>query len=197
MLKIEDLKVGDELVCIDRDGFLSTSLSEEDTKDVLDVLSSEFIVDSIDLNKNWVFLKGDIYSLNGNELKHFKKKDQSKYTFDDLIDVAVQAFKDGLLEDLKLNKYKPKSITIYDINDYELEVNIEDNSYCNKFYNHIQSLYKETFVIECDNDVNKIKNGESVLILKNGKAFKFSELMDIPPSLLPDIIFGSTVEQSK
>lgn len=76
-------------------------------------------------------------------------------TFNDLIDVAVQAYKDGVLShvDLRDNEIFLTGLGVIDKN---------RNHVFQSAVNDIKSLYTETFVIECENDIQKIKEGANV-----------------------------------
>lgn len=92
------------------------------------------------------------------ELEHFKIK-ETEYTFNDLIDVAVQAYKDGYIRLMRLDN---------DVLD--ISYNIDGDGLCGfltskteesgyqfgQYIRDINSLYTETFVIESEENTNKI-----------------------------------------
>lgn len=162
-LKIEDLKVRDELVCID---LKSMEKAWENASDLwrkakIDVLK----ISHINVEGGLVHFQDGKFYLERHELKYFKKKEQSQYTFDDLIDVSTKAFKDGVLYQSNLVKgrldykadFNDEQTTVFDDANYNFESHI----------NFIQSLYKETFVIEREEDIKRIKAGAKIT-LNNG-----------------------------
>lgn len=97
------------------------------------------------------------------DLKFFRIKEESPYiedntTFNDLIDVAVQAMKEGKLYFRFLSD---EQVSFSTDNKEEGRINVLKRS-CDKkelqdAIDHINSLYTETFVIESLSDIEKIK----------------------------------------
>ncbi|MGL4675290.1 MAG: hypothetical protein ACRCXK_10550, partial [Wohlfahrtiimonas sp.] len=171
MLKIEDVKVGDELVCIDVTVFIKSDrnnavlirLNPSDTF-VVKRLEDGFLC--VDEAKD----DDDYHSgyIDSEEFKCFKKKEQSQYTFDDLIDVAVQAVKDGLIICDDLKRFSISFSVAWNEDDgYELASH-HDQKYIDDAIDFIQSLYKETFVIECEEDLKRV-NPNPKITLNNGE----------------------------
>lgn len=167
-LKIEDVKVGDELDCIDRDGF-NNSHRHNNTL-------TEFKVCKVgDLG---VCINDGDWIIEIEELKYFKKKEQSQYTFDDLIDVITQAFKCGFIID-------------YYVIDSGVDICVNEDEFRWKFRKHrddiesfinkIKSLYKETFVIGSEEDIAKVKKDADIGLVNGMKvksyenAYRFNE----------------------
>lgn len=155
-MRIEDLKVGDELVCIDRDGFLSASTSSCHLRVLKGLIDSQIIVSGI--VNSAVCIKGSNHCLYPRNLKHFKKKEEP--SFNDLIDVAVQAVKDGVIATLVVNKGGIEFTSISDRKYYA----ISSGDFTSRDIDVIQSLYKETFVIESEEDIKRIIKGARITL---------------------------------
>ena len=85
-------------------------------------------------------------------------------TFNDLIDVAVQAKKDGVISSQLM--IMSDSIHLFDSS--KLPISFTDKS-INKGIKYIKSLYTETFVIERESDMKKIKGSAESIMLVNGE----------------------------
>lgn len=131
MLKIEDLKYRDILV-------------HKET-------GTEYEVIGFDSNgKEIIFSSGEV----ANDLKYFKKKEQTQqYTFDDLIDMAKKANKDRVIIGFSVVGGVLNCQTL-DGKDYNLGIgkNVLHG------IEYLQSLYKETFVIKCEEDIKLIRS---------------------------------------
>ena len=207
MLKIEDVKAGDELVCIDRDELRCNAsirlqwrfyMSEKD-KITVSAVGADVI-----------YIEDSEFHITKSVLQYFKKKEQlQQYTFDDLIDVAVQAKKDGVLKYLRItddaviiNTTDRKSLrTLYD-------APLKASQY-EGYINYIKSLYKETFVIESEEDLNRVlyeldpkitlKTGEVIpfifkCVSKNNLIFEDQSGRNCIPFVF---LKGATVEQDR
>lgn len=164
MLKIEDLKVGGEVECVSS---FHVEIKEKDRLEVTDVNERSLSFMSI---KN-----GNKYTFNKSYMDCFKKIE--KYTFDDLIDVAVQAVKDGLIACDDFKRHSISFCVAWDEDDgYELASH-HDAKYFNEAIEFIKSLYKETFVIESINDAERLNNGAKTT-LKNGEVIYFQNIDD-------------------
>ncbi|WP_077929246.1 hypothetical protein [Wohlfahrtiimonas populi] len=166
MLKIEDVKAGDKLECIDRDGYVNQDNGYGRIRK--QILKGPIVV--FEITKNGVSLTRSGLQIPLDSLKYFKKKEQSQqYTFDDLIDVATKAFKDRAIFSVGITicavsiKLHDKSEEVFTIADIDEGIEF------------IQSLYKETFVIECEEDIKRIKV-DSTITLANGNIIKVKEL---------------------
>ena len=166
MLKIEDLKAGDEIICIDREGFLKNGDTEFQEK----ILKEKHLIIHEICGVNLYLADKDMAGwayICEAELKYFKKKEQlQQYTFDDLIDVAVQAKKDKLLGQVTI---------MHDAIHYFIDGQSFSNGECNaeKGIKRIKSLYKETFVIESEEDLKRVKLNPKIT-LNNGEVIPFS-----------------------
>lgn len=171
-LKIEDLTAGNELVCIDRDGFAGCNVKFNTPLMNLDKLLVASVSDHVVYLSNE---NSDISRSNccifASELKYFKKKEEQpqKYTFDDLIDITRKAYDDGVLHGYALENKLVKSLSIK-FSDTKVSTWILGDDDYSIPASHIQSLYKETFVIETEDDFNKIKNKAKGTLL-NGNRF--------------------------
>ena len=97
-------------------------------------------------------------------LKYFKIK-EPEYTFNDLIDAAAQAFKDGALAKVTMMSEGLIYLTTHDIRVKSVSDDIPSSG-----IDFIKSLYTETFVIESEEDIKRVKKG-AVVTLANGNAF--------------------------
>lgn len=139
------------------------------------------------------------------DLKHFRIA-EAKQTFDDLIDVAIQAYKDGVIKSLKLLDYGVHSLS-YSVNGDENTIFSQHKDYSDDI-NSINSLYTETFVIEGFHDTKALKKGDKA-VLGNGEEVIFSnrtgvngalwfEYNDCHRAIIPFIALkGATVTQKK
>lgn len=189
MLNIEDVKVGDELVCIDRDGF-NDSHRHNSTL-------TEFKVCKVgDLG---VCINDGDWIIEIEELKHFKKKEQSQYAFDDLIDVAKKAVRDGVLQSFTFGR-DLKDLDLISVVSIDNRKHIFNYQSTKSGIKHIQSLYKETFVIETVADALRVDYQRSVVLLQSGEKLVLKDhksLNSMPASLFYRIFKGATVEQER
>lgn len=105
-----------------------------------------------------LFVQSDDY------LKYFKIK-EPEYTFNDLIDAAAQAFKDGALAKVTMMSEGLIYLTTHDIRVKSVSDDIPSSG-----IDFIKSLYTETFVIESEEDIKRVKKG-AVITLANGNSF--------------------------
>lgn len=156
------------LECIDPDGYLS-SIKHESVRDIM-----ESIIKSNDITVDHVYsddmsLRVKYYNASKQntifheELKYFKIKEPD---FNDLIDVAVKAYKDGFADEIILNDYisistqdKTYGASRADTNGFEIKEAIEK----------INSLYTETFVIESEEDIEKLCDDAEITLANNEK----------------------------
>lgn len=174
MLKIEDLKVRDTLVHIET--------------------GVEYEVQMF-LSDNEILLVGGEIA---NDLAYFKKKEQSQNTFDDLIDVAVQAYKDGILSGLSLDNVGTRKVSCWSegFSDHAFD---QLNDY-KRIIDSINALYSETFTIDQSNDnLQRVKVGATIKNHPSGSPFvlenqdAIDDLYDAPYWLTNGLI----VEQSR
>lgn len=95
---------------------------------------------------------------------YFKKKEQTQYTFNDLIDVVVQAVKDKVINGANIRLHEIGFM--HNKTHYKLMPAFD----CKEQIDFIQSLYKETFVIECEDDVNRVKKGAEITLSNGNKS---------------------------
>lgn len=194
-LKIEDVKVGDALICINKDRFKRKCTTSP-------IATSEnFMVTNVDVYRENIHFEGFLM-ISASELKYFKKKEQSQYTFDDLIDAVKKASQDGVIKVDSIHFTSELSRSF--INDIQKE-DSEDFEDHIKF---IQSLYKETFVIECEEDLKRVKSNPKIT-LNNSEVvpFTFKETAKdhlifydqvCGHNLIPFVFLkGATVEQER
>ena len=85
-------------------------------------------------------------------------------TFNDLIDAAAQAFKDG-----KLAKVTMMSNGLIYLTTHDIRVKSVSDDIPSSGIDFIKSLYTETFVIERESDMKKIKGSAESIMLVNGE----------------------------
>lgn len=192
-------KVG--LECVDEKGFLRDVDIDENYNYL--VLQCGLIVERV-LDDNVIIFKGG-FMVQSNELKHFRIK-RPNPTFNDLIDVAVQAYRDGVADTLEVG---------YADGIERVKLHVDGHTYsyyqCSvieEHVKHIESLCTETFVIKDFSDTKRLKSGDSA-ILSNGEEVVFSNRNGADDSLwfeydgchsaiIPYIsLKGATVTQQK
>ena len=92
---------------------------------------------------------------------------KSVVTFNELIDIAVQALKDNVLETVNLNNSGVRSLKFRTNADADSTIVFDQHPDYLEATNYIKSLYTETFVIECDGDIRKIKKG-AIIEMQHG-----------------------------
>ena len=164
---IEMLERGErvELELADKVGFIEQGASHH----VADGLQRGInTVCSVDGDNNVVIrasgLDDILLAQNDCYLKYFKIK-EPEYTFNDLIDAAAQAFKDGALAKVTMMSEGLIYLTTHDIRVKSVSDDIPSSG-----IDFIKSLYTETFVIESEEDIKRVKKG-AVVTLANGNAF--------------------------
>ena len=85
-------------------------------------------------------------------------------TFNDLIDAAAQAFKDGKLAKVTMMRDGLIYLTTHDIRVKSVSDDIPSSG-----IDFIKSLYTETFVIESEGDIERVKVG-ALIELSNGNS---------------------------
>lgn len=142
-------------------------------------------------------------------LKYFKIK-EPEYAFNDLIDAAVQAYKDGYIRLMRLDN---------DVLD--ISYNIDGDGLCgfltskteesgyqfDQYIRDINSLYTETFVIESEEDVLNVKDEAEILFLNGVKAifadstrnghYGFVLISNVIHKLPLALLKGATVTQKR
>ena len=114
-------------------------------------------------------LEDSQYCIPEKDYRYFKIK-ESEYTFNDLIDVAVQAYKDGVIFELTIKDEGIQFKAKYGDVNWDVDM---DRSSATTGIEDIKSLYTETFVIESKVDLNKLKTN-AVITLKNNEKIVFS-----------------------
>ena len=153
-----------ELECTERSLFLNVNdgvVFDEN----LEILESGLVVDRV--SRSTISLLDCPHPIMVDEVQYFRIKEHSP-TFDDLVDVVVQAAKDGLLEINMLNSefitasipgdHDSAFVTCWRTKPEVLESSI----------NKVESLYTETFVIESKEDMYRIGD-EYEIVLLNGE----------------------------
>lgn len=191
-LKIEDVKVGDALEALHKDTVCKCAIDAGLI--VTDIFSDKFITSGG-------------FSFDVKEVNLFKKKEQSQYTFDDLIDAAKKAVRDRVLHTFSFGRdLKERDlISLVSANNTKC---IFDCKTSKEGVEFIQSLYKETFVIECEEDIRRIKNDANIT-LSNGNRIEqavhenrddyivFNDSSDDVYTFNFMVLKGATVEQER
>ena len=131
-----------ELVCIDREEFLSDDPYYEYSNSTM-LYFNKIIVDSV--VGRFINIKDPLgyrdFTITDYELRYFKIKEP---TFNELIDVAVQAVKDGVID---IKTLCMDSIRFTPRDETDNVATYFDDEYADSF-DYIKSLYTETFTIE-------------------------------------------------
>ena len=96
---------------------------------------------------------------------------EQKLNFHDLIDAAMQAYKDGFLTSVELNNLginatvKPGTSTI------EAFFNSKNSNFTKRIQ-FLKSFYKETFIIKSESDIKRIDTTSAEIEYLNGFKFK-------------------------
>lgn len=99
--------------------------------------------------------------------------DLERVSFDDLIDAAVQAKKDGVCENVEINA---DNWLIVKAESGNISAHKNHSDSCNKFHiEWIESLYAEEFVIETMSDELKVKSGAEVTLANGIKCTYFDD----------------------
>lgn len=203
----DDIKV--ELECVDALAF--TKSHNDANREILD---SGLLVELVDQGS--IYIRGSDYNIIKSEYKYFRIKEDSPYiegktTFDDLIDVAVKAVRDGELHKFTFNKCLSNKdiIWLYTYKD-ESKHFMHDQAQCG--IDFINSLYTETFVIDDIDDLRRIEIGADGE-LSNGSKFEVDSVSTIgldwinvrfieskslsPETLGIEVLKGATVTQKR
>lgn len=150
----EMLNNGDSvtLICVNKEEFAPVHRSYNE-----DVLRSGGLEVSSVNESGGVVLKNGL-TITKSELRFFEIK-ECGITFDELVDIAVQAWKDGIVEELILNDFMSIA-TIEDRYDFAKGQTFGVSDTINK----IKSLYNESFTIECEDDLRRLKEGARVCL---------------------------------
>ena len=176
MLTIEEVKkaldAGEtvELECIDREGY-----EGEHRLNCTLLKTARLIAQEVDYCK--VIIKNtdastQITGIDRDELKYFRIKRPTP-TFDDLIDIAAKAVKDGVIFSAEIFEsaiYIYLDSSAYDFCKSSLSIINDLDSDMKRIpevIDKINSLYAETFVIEHASDIENIKEN-AVIRLQNG-----------------------------
>lgn len=202
MLAIEEIKkeldTGStvELECIDRDGFIGEHGINRSILETEKMIVKEIVLAGIKLTN-------DTPGIYTKELKYFRIK-RSTPTFNDLIDVAVQAYKDKLIKRVNLNgddlnvNFKAEDCLV----GFNTSNSKEGSYQFQEYINDIKSLYKETFVIEGNEDMKALfaKNESIEITALNKSVFTYDDLGDllaIDDKNLFKLLKGATVTQKR
>lgn len=195
MLTIEEIKkeldAGNtvELECIDKHG-----LKKEHYGYGLLLRLDRFIVSN--LNGEDIFFNDSLVGLSENHLKHFRIK-RPVPTFDDLVDIAVQAAKDGVIV---IRRFHSSFLDFEKFGTTKHADNVEvldssDAKDIKDAIEFIESLYTETFVIDSVQFPDLKVGGKFV---QNGVEWELNEervkIIENTPFFL---LKGATVTQSR
>lgn len=168
-----------ELECVDIDGLLDANKSairewkSEATKGIARVAQVEESAGIIELISSgglgWILFCHD--------LKYFRIKRPTP-TFDGLIDVAVKAVKDKALFTMSIGDSRRKGRYLnYAVSGSSPSESFYENDGCHQSaINFINSLYTETFVIENEEDINKVLSRKEIGF--NRKSMSVATLMN-------------------
>lgn len=155
------------LECIDPDGYLS-SIKHESVRDIMEsiIKSNDITVDHVysdDMSLRVKYCNASKQNtIFHEELKYFKIKQP---TFNDLIEVAKKAVQDDILSSFTVNDMDYSDLigrAIY------IGLGMRAHRIANEI-KRIQSLYTETFVIESEEDIEKLCDDAEITLANNEK----------------------------
>lgn len=176
-----------ELECVDEEAMIASNKSYADV-----LLSMPLIVSHIFTNKI-VFNNG--LFIRENNLKYFKIKEPVR-SFNELVDVAVQAWKDGVLKNLSFEKGAVDQV-FTTINGVSFAWHDGDDDYSGAI-DTIRLIYTESFIIKTVDDIFNIKWKDSKALLQNGNEIELDILdgaLDIATTF--KLLKGATVTQKR
>lgn len=205
----KELDAGREvyLECVDRIGFLKDIDRREANEKILD--QGALIVDYIDHDGDIMLVGETDYIYNNvivsEEFKYFCIKRPAP-TFDDLIDVAYRAYRDGIFDEISIDKSSFTLVGATGIHHYyERSRGVihchkgKDSLECTpRAIKYINSLYTETFVIESEEDLKGLFTVDENMTITtvSGSVFRFGDfgkLIMLGTSTLFKLIKGATV----
>lgn len=164
---IEELKVGDKVYIREdlKDGEFYGSVSWQEGK------MKAGINTIISVYERGIYILDEIGYFYGSQMIDREKtrelNAEDKSTFDDLIDVAVKAWKDGYLKVLEFERGTVEQIfTVIGGRAYRWHEGDSDYNYA---VDLINSLYTETFVIESEEDISRVKSGADIELTNGNK----------------------------
>lgn len=153
-----------KLECIDRASFLNVNEGNVIDENI-EILESGLVVYRV--SRSTIFLLDCPHPIMIDEIQYFKIKEQDP-TFDDLIDVAIQAKKDGVIYSVDWDS----SLTVkVDSDRAPIVVACEKVSvdFIEDAIRSIESCYTETFTIESENDISRVKTGADIELANGNK----------------------------
>lgn len=185
MLTIEEIRksldAGNDvdLECIDEMGFINRHKCNAENNEII-LNQGRLTVATVCNDMDSVILKGNINpdisnTIHFEELKYFRIKRPAP-TFHDLIDVATQALKDGLLSKLDIIEGNCIGGTVKKGLSNVLHFHTGIATDIQSRIDFIKSLYTETFVIEGEEDIKRIKQYATIEFQNGNKV-----AMDNPP----------------
>lgn len=190
--------------CIDEEGFLNPTDCAGNKETNREILSQKQLkVSHTDINDT-VYLSGELVGgscncINSNELKYFRIK-INEPSFNDLIDVAVQALKDGILMELEIREDRFISGAIKEglSPTHHFSTGSQSGGIAERIQ-FIKNLYAESFTIEVEDDIIRI-NEDAKTVMMNGHEFygnKFEEFASSDIKTLFSLLKGSVVTQRR
>ena len=169
-----------ELECTERSLFLNVNdgvVFDEN----LEILESGLVVDRV--SRSTISLLDCPHPIMVDEVQYFRIKEHSP-TFDDLVDVVVQAAKDGLLE---INMLNSEFITASIPGDHDSTFVTGWRTKPEAFessINKVESLYTETFTIKREEDISKVRGGAEIVLTNGSRGIAESQHCHLGESFL-------------
>lgn len=154
-----------ELECIEEVKFLNVNEGTR-TNENMKILESGLAVEMVGGNN--IYLFGCAPPIMRNEIQFFKIK-EPKTTFDDLIDVALQAGKDGVLIGVRVDFDGVRCLRVEYSSGEHVDQIFDYHDDYSEYVERIKSRYTETFVIESEEDIKKFRLGAESIVLSNGE----------------------------
>lgn len=195
------------LECIDEEGFLNPLDCAGNKEINREILSQKQFKVSHTAIDDTVYLCGELADgscncINSDELKYFriKRQDSQEPSFSDLIDVAVQALKDGILMELEIREDRFISGAIKEglSPTRHFSTGSQSGGIAERIQ-FIRNLYTESFTIEVEDDIIRI-NEDAKTVMMNGHKFHGNEFKEFASSdikTLFSLLKGSMVTQKK
>lgn len=184
-----------KLECVDRNGLLNINKNKAFQGVNKELLrNEELIVTGICIEHGFVSINGDDYRLLEKELKYFSIK-RPDPTFDDLVDTAIKAARDGvaIITHLEIDSIMIESINYNSLS--PIEIYRGDELEIKEAIDWVNSLYTETFVIESDSDIERLQDGAEITLANNERGIfsVIGELKFITNTKTNNVIMGLNI----
>lgn len=188
MLKMQEIEIGDELICIDRRGFLD---ADECNFDILKKFDALIVKEKEDSH---IFLgdcKNYNESITSNELIFFEKVVEQVHNFDYVYELVTKAVRDGLIICRELKQNSLSFANVETPNHWHAVTHDSGQEYIDHTISMIDNLYAEYFIIKNNHCVLKVKRG-AVLTFEHYEAIAVSDGIEGVPYNYVEVKFHHT-----